>query len=256
MRGRELRFRPGARRLSRLYFALFGNPNLGEHIRSAYFRHIIRGLDLDGQRILDAGCGWGPYSYYLARRFPHADVEGCDLLPATAERNAIIARRLGLTNLRFFTASLDALDVADRYGFILCIDVLEHIPNDAQTVVNLGGALRPGGLLYLHAPRDQFRPILSQRFAREAAEFEEHVRHGYRQDALVQLARDAGLEVLKAGPTWRWWAELLWELNGLGSAFRPLRALTAPLLRPFISLDLRLKGEGRGVYLLARKPDA
>lgn len=253
MQGRELRLRPGARRLSRLYFTLFGNPNVGEHIRNRYFRRAIADIDLNGKRILDAGCGWGPYSYYLARRFPQAEVEACDFLPATVERDTFIARHLGLTNLRFFPANLTELNLIAQYDFILCIDVLEHIPDDGQALANLHRALRPGGRLYLHVPRDRFRPILSQRFAQEAAEFEEHVRPGYRLDTLLSMVASLGLVVLKAGHTWHWWAELLWELNGLGSNSRALRALTAPLLRPFLSLDFWLKGEGRGIYLLAQK---
>jgi SAM-dependent methyltransferase len=39
-----------------------------------------------------------------------------------------------------------------HYDAVLCFDVLEHIPHPVRTVQGIHAAMRPGGLLFLHAP--------------------------------------------------------------------------------------------------------
>ena len=41
---------------------------------------------------------------------------------------------------------------AGRFGFVLCQNVLEHVPDDAGAVTELAAALRPGGALGLLVP--------------------------------------------------------------------------------------------------------
>jgi SAM-dependent methyltransferase len=49
--------------------------------------------------------------------------------------------------------NLEALPFAERrFDIIVCFRVLEHIPDDLEALRLLGGALRPGGELYLSVP--------------------------------------------------------------------------------------------------------
>jgi SAM-dependent methyltransferase len=68
------------------------------------------------------------------------------------ERHGVSVRTIDLKRILPARAAYDA---------VLCFDVLEHIPDPIATVRVLRDALRPGGLLFLHAPfgEDPDRPM-------------------------------------------------------------------------------------------------
>lgn len=97
-------------------------------------------------RVLDLGCGAGFLSNYLATR-GHA-VTGLD----TTEENLEVARAHDSTA----TASYElgdacALPHADASFDVVCaMDLLEHVPDPARLVAEVGRVLAPGGLFFFH----------------------------------------------------------------------------------------------------------
>jgi SAM-dependent methyltransferase len=88
--------------------------------------------DVRGLRVLDVGCGDRPYEQLLTGaaeivgfdvpRNPHADLHG----------------------------SIDALPVPDAsFDVVLCLQVLEHVPDPAAAVRELRRVVRPGGRVLL-----------------------------------------------------------------------------------------------------------
>jgi malonyl-CoA O-methyltransferase len=98
--------------------------------------------DLNGKRVLDAGCGRGCIARALASRFPAADIWGTDHselmlshLPAGMSR-----RRGLLQNLPFADGDFD---------LVICVEALEHAGNPPGAVAELCRVTRPGGLVVL-----------------------------------------------------------------------------------------------------------
>ena len=88
--------------------------------------------DVGGARVLDAGCGDRPYESLLAGARevvgfdlpgnPHADVHG----------------------------AIDAIPLDDAsFDVVLCLQVLEHVPDPAAAVRELRRVVRPGGRVLL-----------------------------------------------------------------------------------------------------------
>src|SRR5262245_57856673 len=93
--------------------------------------------EVRGQRILDLGCAKGRFVRALAAR--GADMVGADptwgmLLPARRAGGAYV--QTTATALTFAEGSFDAL---------ICVEVIEHIPDIDRALAEMSRVLRPGG---------------------------------------------------------------------------------------------------------------
>ena len=97
---------------------------------------LVRVADLEGARtVLDAGCGYGYLSRFLADHIPaRATVVGMDV----SERFLETARTLADDRLTFVKGTLVALPFPDgAFDLVVCNSVIEHIPHTLRA-----GALR------------------------------------------------------------------------------------------------------------------
>lgn len=102
---------------------------------------------LAGLRVLDIGCGGGLVSEPLARL--GARVTGID----PAAENIAIARQhaepQGLA-IEYRTERAEALAAAgEAFDAVVCLEVVEHVPDARVFVALCAGLVRPGGLLIL-----------------------------------------------------------------------------------------------------------
>jgi SAM-dependent methyltransferase len=178
----------------------------------------------------EVGAGIGTFS----ERLLAAGVERLLLVEPDPELAAELERRFGddprVELVRDSVPGSPALARdAGRFGFVLCQNVLEHVPDDGGAVSELGAALRPGGMLGLLVPA---HPRLYGSLDREYG----HERR-YTRERLERLIADAGLELVElrsfnllgvAG----WWWKSRRGARGLGH--RSLRAYEAllPLWKP------------------------
>ena len=113
-----------------------------------YFRERIRGLEVQGHRALDAGCGVGQWTYALRERF---DVAHGIELNADA-LHAVAALRRGLRDDGgpvFTKGSIEALPYADAsFDLVFCHGVL-FCARMRRTLLEFARVLAPGGQAYL-----------------------------------------------------------------------------------------------------------
>jgi malonyl-CoA O-methyltransferase len=114
-------------------------PDIAEHdgrVRAV----LARAGDLDGKRVLDAGCGKGRYAALLKRRFPGADITAVDV-------SAEMLRHVpaGITTVQRSLLDLPFPD--GHFDFVLCVEALEHVVRVAEAVAELRRVLAPGGTL-------------------------------------------------------------------------------------------------------------
>lgn len=111
---------------------------------------VQRAQVLDGQRILELGCGWGSLTLYLATRFP-----GCRIVAVSnsaAQREFILARaaRRRLANVDVVTADINAFQTSDRFDRILSVEMFEHVRNHSSLFNRLEEWLTDSGRLFVH----------------------------------------------------------------------------------------------------------
>lgn len=109
--------------------------------RILHVRFILDFLgDLDGKRVLDAGCGKGRFARIVKQRYPGAEVWGLDLSERMLARvPAGIVRCAGtLTALPFASASFDGA---------YAVESLEHAVAIESAVRELCRVVKPGGVI-------------------------------------------------------------------------------------------------------------
>jgi SAM-dependent methyltransferase len=188
--GRELSLDPGRSRFERMYANLLGAPANGLRIR---LRRVLPATKGSYTTILDAGCGSGVFSFELAKQHPEAQVTGVELEPDLVDRANQMARRAGLTNVRFEQGDVTKLDYEDAFDLVVSVDNFEHVEDDVTAMRTLRSALHPGGRLVAHVPGYERRWLLFGR--RVNFDVPGHVRPGYRAEQLVARLREAGFEV-------------------------------------------------------------
>jgi len=152
---------------------------------------INRALTLPaGSVVLDVGCGLGDT---LAGITGDHSLLGIDYamsnVMATRRRlgSRAVVIRTSADRLPFSDASVDAC---------LCIEVLEHLPDDAAAVREIARVLKPGGILVASVPSAYYWP--------QYLELIGHLRH-YNRDGFRRLLEAAGLDVAEYLPTYPNW---------------------------------------------------
>lgn len=95
-----------------------------------------------GPKILDFGCGNGFFAIHLA--IAGADVTCIESNPVKREYLSWLADQLGIHRRIHFETS-------QQYDSVVCLNVLDHLPNAPEAVTELASVLRTGGALFLYA---------------------------------------------------------------------------------------------------------
>ena len=109
--------------------------------------------------VLDAGCGTGYGSYYLAREGQAKRVDAVDISPKAI---AFCKKRWFAANLSFSTSDLAGLEKRRaRYDLVYASNVLEHVERLDEALAGLARLLKPEGTLFVAVPpvvtEDQLR---------------------------------------------------------------------------------------------------
>jgi len=102
-------------------------------------------------KILDAGAGLKPYE----RFFQHCDYDSCDF--ANCDQfysNIDDGRRDNIAGRHTYICSLDHIPVPDStYDFVLCTEVLEHVPSPSAVLKEMFRVLKKSGTLFVTVPQ-------------------------------------------------------------------------------------------------------
>jgi cyclopropane fatty-acyl-phospholipid synthase-like methyltransferase len=162
--------------------------------------------------VLDAGSGFGQYSYFLARRFRESTVFGVDVKEEQIEDCNRFFGKAGLGDrVRFEVADLTVFENPSTYHLILSVDVMEHIENDVQVFRNFHKSLKDGGVLLISTPSDQGGSDVHDEH--EESFIDEHVRDGYNIDEISEKLSSAGFSRVEARYSYGTPGKISWRLS-------------------------------------------
>jgi SAM-dependent methyltransferase len=191
-------------------------------------------------RCLNAGCGEGLYSPFIESFGQVTHILNIDInQPHICEHRSDPRNTDAVGSVTALPAEDGSLD------WILCTEVIEHVPDDRAAALELGRVLSPGGfaLVSVPTPPAPYDPG--------------HVREGYSLQALSDLLAQGGLEVVwhrycfhlpmrSLGVVWRW------QRDRLGGGRRNLMPRFAVLAFGYLDRWLRI-GHHWDLVVLARK---
>lgn len=164
--------------------------------------------------ILDAGSGFGQYTYFLSRKNSAWKISGVDVKQEQIEDCRAFFRKNKLNNVDFELADLTQFINKNTYDLVLSVDVMEHIEEDVLVFENLCQSLKPGGLLLISTPSDKGGSDVHHHDHEQVQSFiEEHVRDGYNIDEIQQKLKTAGFSRTDAQYTYGWPGKISWKLS-------------------------------------------
>jgi 2-polyprenyl-3-methyl-5-hydroxy-6-metoxy-1,4-benzoquinol methylase len=143
-----------------------------------------------GQRVIDVGCGLGDVLAGLSGDF---QLFGMDY----AKSNVVAAtRRLGQRAVIKQGSIYEIPFDSGAFDVALCLEVLEHIEDDARGVRDIARVLKPGGFLIAAVPYTYYWP--------EYMSLMGHFRH-YTRESFTRLMEENGLKVEAYLPNYPNW---------------------------------------------------
>jgi SAM-dependent methyltransferase len=151
--------------------------------RRRVIREALLALNLPpGIQILDAGCGSGRNMIELAE---FGEVTGLELAEASVEA----ARERGVGEV--VAGSVDEMPFADdSFDLAVSLDVIEHLPDENQSLSELRRVVKPGGMLVVTVPA--YRWLWSDH------DIVNHHYRRYTRAMLEQAAARAGWQTLSS----------------------------------------------------------
>ena len=194
----------------RMFYTILGLMFLREWYVKRALRELL-GKRREAFTMFDAGSGFGQYSYYCARHFPSASIYAVDVKSEQIEDCRRFFDSMKLANVSFAVEDLTIPVHADRFDFILSVDVMEHIHEDVQVFKNFYNALKPGGKVLINTPSNLGGSDADDET--DESFIGEHARNGYSVDDITSKLKSAGLQLEKVTYTYGPIGSAAWRLG-------------------------------------------
>ncbi|MCI0449608.1 MAG: class I SAM-dependent methyltransferase [Chlorobi bacterium] len=249
--------------LRKIFYNLLGLMFLREWYVKRRIKELYKGNPPN--EILDAGCGFGQYSYFTARRFPEANILAVDVKIDYLDDCRYFFNRSGIKNTEFEFADLTKINFENRFDFILSVDVMEHIEDDIGVFRKFHKALRSGGRVLINTPSNLGGSDAESE--QDESFIGEHVRLGYSKEDICSKLMEAGFEIESFEYTYGKWGNRYWKLGikypmlmlnksqffFIILPFYYLLTIWLTLLFMLLDVNEKNKSAGTGVLVIGRK---
>ena len=147
---------------------LFFENVLGKHLKysSGYWPDGVNTLDgseyemlklssqraeiVDGQNILELGCGWGSLTLFMAENYPKCSITAVSNSKDQRKFIESKCKERALDNVCVITADMNVFSIDDSFDRVVSIEMFEHMRNYELLLNRVAGWLKPGGKLFIH----------------------------------------------------------------------------------------------------------
>ena len=141
---------------------------LGKHLKysSGYWPDGVNSLDeseesmlelsferaqlVDGDSILELGCGWGSLTCYMASKLPNSKITAVSNSKDQKEHILNRCKNQGLDNIEVITADMNDFETENKYDRVVSIEMFEHMRNYKKLLSKISSWLNENGKLFIH----------------------------------------------------------------------------------------------------------
>jgi cyclopropane-fatty-acyl-phospholipid synthase len=108
---------------------------------------------VDGQEVLELGCGWGSLTLWMAERYPASRITALSNSHSQREFIAAEAVRRGLANVRVVSSDINDFTVAAsaaRFDRVVSVEMFEHLRNWPEAFGRVADWLAADGRFFMH----------------------------------------------------------------------------------------------------------
>lgn len=180
-------------------------------LRAWHVHKELKSISSTPKNILDAGAGFGQYTYWMSRRFSQANILAVDVKDEqVADCNKFFSE-LKNDKVKFIVGDLTKYVNPEAYDLVVCVDVMEHILEDVQVFKNYHASMTKGGMLIISTPSDQGGSDVHG--DGETSFIEEHVRDGYNIVDIENKLKSAGFSKVDARYSYGSPGKISWRLS-------------------------------------------
>jgi len=163
-------------------------------------------------QILDAGAGFGQYTYYLHSKNRNWNILAVDVKEEqVADCNEFFRKTGAGGKVEFMVGDLTLYTKADAFDLVISVDVMEHILEDVQVFKNFLTSMKKGGMLLISTPSDQGGSDVNDET--DSSFIEEHVRDGYNIDEIRNKLLSAGFSKVETRYSYGAPGKIAWRLS-------------------------------------------
>ena len=239
--------------LSRLYFSFFGYPDIASQQRFLMVEELLRLKK--NEKIFDAGCGNGIYLQEFGSKYGTLGY-GVDIRGGRIKSAKKINKFLDRRDI-FVKSSLEKVELKTyEFDKAICLEVLEHIVQDAGVLKRLSKSLKKGALFVISIP------IIGTALSEEQEndpnfkpEKYGHIRSGYDAKDIRTLAKDSGLKIVSMQKYFFLVSRNMVKIQQFlfNRKLTLLNLLFSPLLLIVSQLDRVIKISPRGYMVVLKK---
>jgi SAM-dependent methyltransferase len=162
--------------------------------------------------ILDAGSGFGQYTYFMSKQSKKWHIRGVDVKTEQIEDCNYFFVRIGKqSQVKFRYADLTSYVNESAFDLILSVDVMEHIEEDVKVFQNFYESLKPGGWLLISTPSDLGGSDVHDN--EDHSFIDEHVRDGYNIKEIEEKLIKAGFGKIETSYSYGKPGKISWRLS-------------------------------------------
>jgi len=105
---------------------------------------------VDGQDVLELGCGWGSLTLWMAGHYPGSRITAVSNSATQRAHIEAEAARRGYGNVRVITCDINQFDAGARFDRIVSVEMFEHLRNWPEAFRRVRGWLKDDGRFFMH----------------------------------------------------------------------------------------------------------
>ncbi len=186
-------------KLNRMEKALMNNPVralIQQRYEAALMQQI--GGSVDGQRVLEIGCGRGVGTQIIFERFGAGEVHAFDLDPDMITQARKRLSGFSPDRLRLFVGDVTAIEAEDgTFDAVFDFAIVHHVPDWRKAIREVVRVLRPGGRFFFEEVTQQ---ALTRWFYRKFLDHPKHDR--FTATEFIEELKGQGIMVGKNAREW------------------------------------------------------